>query len=65
MIIDNLKNCGLYYGAHKRFEAAFDFIKKAEEEFEKAEKKTKKTNLFTILENCENQELEGKVWEVK
>lgn len=32
MIIDNLKNCGLYYGAHKRFEAAFDFIKKAEEE---------------------------------
>lgn len=33
--------------------------------FEKAEKKVKKTNLFTVLENCENQELEGKVWEVK
>lgn len=33
--------------------------------FEKNEKKAKKTNLFTILENCEKQELEGKVWEVK
>ena len=33
--------------------------------FEKNEKKAKKTNLFNILENCENQELEGKVWEVK
>lgn len=33
--------------------------------FEKNEKKAKKTNLFTMLENCENQELEGKVWEIK
>ncbi len=32
MIIDNLKNCELYYGAHERFEKAFDFIKKAVEE---------------------------------
>ncbi len=29
MIIDNLKNCELYYGVNKRFEKAFDFIKKA------------------------------------
>ena len=33
--------------------------------FEKNEKKAKKTNLFNMLESCENQELEGKVWEVK
>lgn len=33
--------------------------------FEKNEKKAKKTNLFNILENCEKQELEGKIWEVK
>ena len=29
MIIDTLKNCEIYYGIHPRFEAAFDFIKKA------------------------------------
>jgi hypothetical protein len=33
--------------------------------FEKNEKKSKKTNLFNMLENCETQELEGKVWELK
>jgi DNA modification methylase len=33
--------------------------------FEKNEKKAKKTNLFNMLDNCESQELEGKVWEVK
>ena len=33
--------------------------------FEKNEKKAKKTNLFNMLECCESQELEGKVWEVK
>ena len=29
MIFDNLNNCELYYGAHKNFEKAFDFIKTA------------------------------------
>ncbi len=29
MIIDKLENCALYYGAHKNFEKAFAFIKKA------------------------------------
>lgn len=29
MIFDNVKNCSLYYGSHKNFEKAFDFIKKA------------------------------------
>lgn len=29
MIIDKLQNCELYYGAHKNFQAAFDFVKKA------------------------------------
>lgn len=33
--------------------------------FQKNSKKAQKTNLFSILENCENQELEHKVWEVK
>jgi len=32
MIFDTLKNCNFYYGLHKNFEKAFDFIKKAEEE---------------------------------
>lgn len=32
MIVDTLKNCSMYYGVHKDFEKAFDFIKKAEEE---------------------------------
>lgn len=32
MVIDNLKNCKLYYGMHKSFEAAFDFIQKAVDE---------------------------------
>ena len=26
MIKDNLQNCELYFGAHKNFEKAFDFI---------------------------------------
>ena len=30
MIKDNLQNCELYFGAHKNFEKAFDFIKKVE-----------------------------------
>ena len=29
MIIDNLKNCELYFGVNKNFEKAFEFIKKA------------------------------------
>lgn len=29
MIADKLQNCQLYYGCHKSFEPAFDFIKKA------------------------------------
>ncbi len=29
MIFDNMKNCKLYYGVHKNFNKAFDFIKKA------------------------------------
>jgi hypothetical protein len=33
--------------------------------FEKNDRKAKKTNLFNMLESCETQELEGKVWEVK
>ena len=33
--------------------------------FEKNSKKSKKTNLFDMLENCESQTLEGKVWELK
>lgn len=33
--------------------------------FEKNDKKAKKTNLFTILENCESQNLEGKIWPYK
>ena len=32
MIFDNIKNCSLYYGSHKNFEKAFDFIKKAIQE---------------------------------
>src|SRR5690554_4362293 len=28
MIIDNIKNAHLYYSVHKRFEKAFDFLKK-------------------------------------
>jgi len=32
MIVDTLKNCHMYYGIHKDFEKAFDFIKKAEAE---------------------------------
>ena len=29
MVFDSIKNCELYYGVHKNFEKAFDFIKKA------------------------------------
>ena len=29
MIADKLQNCELYYGSHKNFKAAFDFLKKA------------------------------------
>lgn len=29
MIVDNLKNCELYYAYHKGFKIGFDFIKKA------------------------------------
>ena len=29
MIFDTLENCKFYYGLHKNFEKAFDFIKKA------------------------------------
>jgi len=29
MIIDNLKNCELYYGVNEKFKKAFEFIKKA------------------------------------
>ena len=32
MIFDTLENCYKYYGSHKNFEKAFDFIKKASEE---------------------------------
>lgn len=32
MIFDNIKNCSLYYGSHKNFEKAFDFIAKAVKE---------------------------------
>lgn len=32
MIFDTLENCSFYYGLHKNFEKAFDFIKKAEKE---------------------------------
>ena len=29
MVYDSIKNCKTYYGMHKNFEKAFDFIKKA------------------------------------
>ena len=29
MIFDNMKNCELYYGSHKNFKKAFEFITKA------------------------------------
>jgi len=29
MIVDNLKNCALYYGAHKNFKKAFAFLEEA------------------------------------
>lgn len=29
MIADKLQNCALYYGCHEKFEAAFEFLKKA------------------------------------
>jgi len=29
MILDNMKNCEMYYGVHEKFEKAFEFIKKA------------------------------------
>ena len=32
MIFDTIENCSMYYGLHKNFEKAFDFIKKAENE---------------------------------
>ncbi len=32
MVIDNLKNCKLYFSMHKNFEKAFEFIKKAVDE---------------------------------
>lgn len=32
MVFDTLKNCEFYYGLHKNFEKAFDFIKKVEKE---------------------------------
>lgn len=32
MIFDTLKNCQLYFGINDKFEAAFDFIKKAVDE---------------------------------
>lgn len=33
--------------------------------FEKNDKKAKKTNLFSILDDCETQNLEGKIWPYK
>ena len=51
MIIDNLKNCGLYYGTHKRFESAFDFIKKAEaENLEIGKYEIDGKNLYAIVQ---------------
>lgn len=32
MVLDNIKNCEIYYGMHPEFKKAFDFIKKAVEE---------------------------------
>ena len=32
MVYDSIKNCKTYYGMHKNFEKAFDFIKKAVDE---------------------------------
>ena len=32
MVFDSIKNCATYYGMHKNFEKAFNFIKKAVEE---------------------------------
>ena len=32
MVKDNLSNCSLYFGLHKNFEKAFEFIKKVEKE---------------------------------
>ena len=32
MVFDNVKNCSLYYGLHKNFKKAFDFIIKAVED---------------------------------
>ena len=32
MVFDSIKNCATYYGMHKNFEKAFDFIKKVVEE---------------------------------
>ncbi len=32
MVFDSIKNCATYYGMHKSFEKAFDFVKKAVDE---------------------------------
>jgi len=57
MIFDNLKNAHLYYGCHKGFEAAFDFIKKAiSENLEPGDYEIDGRNVFASVQRYETRE---------
>ncbi len=57
MIFDNIKNCELYYGINKRFEKAFDFIKKAcEENFDIGRYEIDGKNLYAMVQEYNTKE---------
>lgn len=64
MIFDNIKNCEKYFGVNKRFEKAFDFIKKAvEENLEVGKYEIDGKEIFALVQNYDSKLKENSVFE--
>lgn len=64
MIIDRLKNASLYFGLHKRLEAAFSYLQNTDfSEVEPGRYEVEGTNIYALVQQYESKPKEKGRWE--
>jgi len=64
MIIDRLKNAGLYYGVSSSVKAAFEFLQKSDcEKLELGRHEIVGTNVYALVQKYETKPVDQGIWE--
>lgn len=64
MIIDSLKNAGLYYGVSPRLKSAFEYLQKTDfEKMDPGKYEIDGTNVYALVQQYETKPLEQGAWE--